>query len=58
MQNVKFEVQGKILTISVDLGATPVRSASGKSLVIASTKGNQPVPDTDVICGLNLYRRA
>jgi hypothetical protein len=57
MQNVKFEVNGKVLTISVDLDAAPVRSASGKSNVIASTKGNQPVPGTDVICGLNLYRK-
>jgi len=57
MQNVKFEVNGKVLTISVDLDAAPVLSASGKSNVIASTKGNQPVPGTDVICGLNLYRK-
>ena len=59
MENVKFEVKGKTLTITVDLSHEGERSASGKTIRIASTCGNVPVPNTDTgaIIGLNIYRK-
>ena len=58
MQNVRTEVNGADLVITVDLSNTGTRSASGKNIVIASTRGNVRVdtPDGPVTLGLNLYR--
>ena len=59
MENVKLRLDGKKLTIEVDLAAKGKSSASGKSLVIATTKGNVDVPGADgVKLGLNIYRKA
>ena len=59
MQNVDMKVVGDKLTITVDLGEEGVPSSSGKSIVIATTRGNKPVPKADgVIIGLNIYRKA
>jgi hypothetical protein len=55
--NVKLDVTGNILTITVDLSKKGTRSASGKSEVIGSTHGNVSTPD-GVSIGLNVYRRA
>ena len=57
MENVKFEKKGNILTITVDLSKKGTVSSSGKSMVIASTRGNAPVEGTDVIVGLNVYKK-
>ena len=60
MKNVRLEVKGNVLTITVDLGADNGLSSSGKSVLIASTEGNVDVPDTvgGVKLGLNVYRPA
>jgi hypothetical protein len=59
MKNVDMQVKGSILTITVDLNQEFGKSGSGKSIVIASTEGNQTVPGTtDVKIGLNVYRKA
>jgi predicted acyl esterase len=58
-ENVKAEVKGKTLTITVDLGRDLGPSKSGKTNMIATTKGNMEVPGTDgVKIGLNVYRSA
>ena len=58
MKNVKMEVKGKILMITVDLSQSNGISASGKSETIASTGGNIDVPGTDgVKIGLNVYKK-
>jgi hypothetical protein len=58
MDNVKFIRNGNKLTIEVDLSKKGTTSASGKSKVVASTHGNQPLPgDGDFICGLNIYTK-
>ena len=58
MKNVTMTVNNNILTITVDLNQEFGKSGSGKSIVIASTEGNQTVPGTaDVKIGLNVYRK-
>ena len=59
MQNVQMAVNGNVLTITVALDAQGVPSKTGKTLVLASTHGNVPVPDRpDMRLGLNIYRSA
>lgn len=57
MKNAEMTVEGSILTIKVDLSKDFGPSASGKTIIIASTEGNVSVPghDTKKI-GLNIYK--
>lgn len=55
MFNVSTKVAGTVLTITIDVSKAGTRSASGKSDVIASTKGNVVLAD-GLRLGLNLYR--
>jgi len=52
-------IEGKELVIRVPLNATPIASASGKTLVVASSHGNQKTEATvngqAVIVGVNAY---
>jgi hypothetical protein len=57
VKNVEMTVQGNILTIKVDLSQDFGPSSSGKTTIIASTEGNQPVPDRSEIVGLNVYKK-
>lgn len=57
MKNVDMQVNGDILTIKINLKQEYGRSASGKSIVIATTEGNQYVPDSPCKIGLNVYRK-
>ena len=57
MKNVDIKVEGNILTIKVDLTKEFGPSASGKTIIIASTEGNVAVPDRDEKIGLNVYRK-
>jgi len=56
--NVEMKIEGNTLTIKVDLSKTAGPSASGKSILIASTRGNQPLPEpySDVKVGLNVFK--
>jgi hypothetical protein len=56
MKNVEMEVDGDKLLITVDLSKTFGPSKSGKTIIIASTEGNQSVPGTDAKIGLNVYK--
>lgn len=54
------KIDGKNLVITIPLNETPVASASGKTLVVASTHGNQVmqgvlVNGKPVTVGLNAY---
>ncbi|MHA1264021.1 MAG: hypothetical protein ACTSRS_02200 [Candidatus Helarchaeota archaeon] len=31
-------------------------SASGKSIIVASTRGNKPIAETGILAGINLYK--
>jgi hypothetical protein len=57
MENIAFEVQGDQLVIVVDLSQELYQSASGKSMIVATTGGNVSVPGHEQIkIGLNIYR--
>ncbi len=57
MKNVQMTVAGNILTITVDLTKEFGPSASGKTIIVASTEGNIAVPERDEKIGLNVYRK-
>ena len=57
MKNVQIDVEGKKLTIVVDLDQEFGLSSSGKSVTVASTEGNVSVPGHEEIkIGLNVYK--
>ena len=56
MYNMKMEVKGSELIITVDLTKKGKASATGKSLMIASSEGNASVNGKpEVKVGLNVY---
>ena len=57
MQNVNAKITGSKLTIEIDLDAPTERSASGKTNVVASTRGNAALDykGRKVNLGLNAY---
>jgi hypothetical protein len=58
MKNVAMSTEGNILTIKVDLSKEFGPSASGKTIIIASTGGNVTIPEhEEVKVGLNVYRK-
>ena len=56
-KNVEFKVEGKKLTLVIDLESEQGLSGSGKSTIVATSSGNVQVPGTDVTLGINAYRR-
>jgi hypothetical protein len=58
MKNVEMKIDGNILTIKIDMSKDFGPSTSGKNIIIASTEGNQSVPDKEEIkVGLNVYKK-
>ncbi|BCA56460.1 hypothetical protein W02_36000 [Nitrospira sp. KM1] len=57
MKNVEMTVDGTMLTIRVDLSKEFGPSASGKTIIIASTEGNVTIPNREEKVGLNVYRK-
>lgn len=57
MKNVEMSVEGDILTIKVDLSKEFGFSSSGKTIIIASSEGNQTIPDREEKVGLNVYKK-
>ncbi|MHC4779291.1 MAG: hypothetical protein ACYTFG_12015 [Planctomycetota bacterium] len=58
MKNVEISVEGEILLIKVDLAKEFGPSSSGKTIIIATTEGNQTVPGHEnVKMGLNVYKK-
>lgn len=55
-ENVTATITGNSLTLKVDLSAKGSPSKTGKTVVIASTRGNANVNGVNV--GLNVYRKA
>jgi hypothetical protein len=56
MQNVKWEVKDNKLIIEIDLTLEFGGSKSGKTITIASTRGNQKIEGTNAVIGLNVYK--
>lgn len=57
VKNVDLSVKGNTLTITVDLSKEFGPSSSGKTIIIASTEGNFPLPGRGEVVGLNVYRK-
>lgn len=59
MKNVEIETKGTKIIITIDSANEFGPSASGKTIIIASTEGNQPVSVNGkvVTLGLNVYRK-
>jgi hypothetical protein len=58
MKNVEMNLEDNILTIKVDLSKEFGPSASGKTIIIASTEGNIAIPgNDDAKIGLNIYKK-
>jgi len=53
---VKWEVKDNKLIIEIDLKMEFGDSKSGKTITIASTRGNQKIESTNAIIGLNVYK--
>ena len=53
-----MNLEGDILTIKVDVSKEFGPSASGKTIIIATTEGNVPIPGSeDKKIGLNIYKK-
>lgn len=58
MKNVDIKIEGDLLTVKVDLSRDFGPSASGKTIIIASSEGNQSLPEhEDIKIGLNVYKK-
>jgi hypothetical protein len=58
MKNVEMKMEDNVLIIKVDLTKEFGPSASGKTIIIASTEGNISIPDKENIkIGLNVYKK-
>jgi hypothetical protein len=58
MQNIEMSVENNTLTIKIDLSKNYGPSNSGKTEIVATTSGNQSVPETtDIKIGINCYKK-
>jgi len=57
MKNVELSGKGDTLSITVDVTKEFGPSSSGKTVMIASTEGNLPLPRRNEVLGLNVYRK-
>ena len=59
MKNIEMQVNGDVLTVTIDLSQRHGKSGSGKNEIVASTEGNQSIPGRDEIkLGVNVYTKA
>jgi len=57
MKNIEMNITADKLTITVDLKKNFGKSKSGKSVIIASTEGNQSLAYKESMkMGLNIYK--
>ncbi|RLC29323.1 hypothetical protein DRH13_05910 [Candidatus Woesebacteria bacterium] len=56
MVNVEIKVKGDTIIIRINKKKSFGPSKSGKTITVASTKGNKPIEGTDLILGLNCYK--
>ena len=57
MENIQIEVNDNKAVITIDLSKEFGPSKSGKTIVVATTRGNVPIPGSDTIkIGINCYK--
>jgi hypothetical protein len=57
MDNVQIEVKDNKAIITIDLNKEFGESKSGKTIVVATTRGNVPIPGAETFrIGLNCYK--
>ncbi|NHI94235.1 MAG: hypothetical protein EAX96_17215 [Candidatus Lokiarchaeota archaeon] len=56
MQNVEIGIDGNIVTFTIDTTKEFGPSSTGKTIIVASSRGNGTIKGTNVIFGLNVYR--
>ena len=56
MKNIEYSITGNILTITIDISKRFGASSTGKSIIIASSEGNQQVAP-GVAMGVNVYTK-
>lgn len=59
LDNIKLTTHGDLLRIEIDLSRELGPSSSGKSMIVATTRGNVEIPghpDPDLKLGLNLFK--
>ena len=53
-----MKIDGNLLTITIDLAKEYGPSASGKTIIVATTEGNQSIPGREgVKIGVNVYKK-
>jgi len=57
MKNIEMNVDGNLLTIKIDLSKEFGPSASGKTIIVATTEGNIMLPDREEKVGVNVYKK-
>ena len=56
MTNVDYKVADDLLHITINLKKEFGPSKSGKTIVVASSRGNKRIEGTDCFLGLNVYK--
>jgi hypothetical protein len=56
MKNVEVKIENGKAIITVDLSKSFGPSSTGKSIIVASTEGNQRL-EGKILFGLNVYRK-
>lgn len=56
-QNIQWTLEGHTLVIKVDLSKRIGPSSTGKTIIIASTQGNEKVGGTGASFGLNVFTK-
>ncbi len=54
-KNIKVDIEGDQLILTIDLSKRFGTSGSGKSKIIATSKGNKDIGKGQIKLGLNLY---
>lgn len=59
MIEAKIDKKAKTITVTLPLEKPGTRSASGKTEIVASTRGNQPiaVDNETIYFGVNIYKK-
>jgi hypothetical protein len=58
MKNIEMTLVGNILTLKVDISKDFGPSSSGKTIIVASTEGNQQIVEgSNIRIGLNIFKK-